>query len=311
MAVKSDHPNTMSSTGGPNTLVAPRLTPSVKEAIRFSAMIENSGQCTALRHAVVAAESDEEVESLFDGAPVVTTPQDSLRAGEFAGIFADSPIEPTPPGYTKVDGLNAHYKVSSDLPEDGVEEYWRKVFVDVTSPSEPLKSGSESANDLAAWLVRNQPISLAVNEDMELGRYLFERTGQVVYTVGTAENPALTCQARPQEGEVRLKQKLRGLACCRSPPLTHEHASLGRRYSGSSLSAPSSRNSPSSPLSYPPRPRRTTQATPKVCFSPRSSLPSSSRNPNPPTQRSSQLTSPTSAPTGASRISASASSTPR
>ena len=201
-SVKSGHPNTLSSTGGPNTLVAPTLTPQVKEAIRFSAMIENSGQCTALRHAVVKADSDEEVESLFAGAPVVTTPQDSLRAGEFAGIFADSPVEPTPAGYTKVDGLNAHYKVSTSLPEDGVEEYWRKVFVDVTSPSEPLKAGSESANDLASWLVRNQPISLAVNEDMALGRYLFERTGQVVYTVGTSENPALTCQARPQEGEI-------------------------------------------------------------------------------------------------------------
>jgi len=44
--------------------------------------------------------------------------------------------------------------------------------------------------------------SLAINMDDELGQYLFERTGQVVYTVGTEENPALTCQARPQEGEI-------------------------------------------------------------------------------------------------------------
>jgi len=158
-AVKSDHPNTMSSTGGPNTLVAPRLTSSVKEAIRFSAMIENSGQCTALRHAVVPNASEMEIESLFDGAPVVTTPQDSLRAGEFAGIFEDSPVEPTPEGYTKVNGLNAHYKVSGELPEDGVEEYWRKVFVDVTSPSsDGLKKGGKDAEELASWLVRNQPI---------------------------------------------------------------------------------------------------------------------------------------------------------
>ena len=44
--VRSCHANTLSSTGGPNTLVATECTPEVLQAIRWSAMIENSGQCT-------------------------------------------------------------------------------------------------------------------------------------------------------------------------------------------------------------------------------------------------------------------------
>ena len=204
--VKSGHPNTMSSTGGPNTLVAGGsgvLSPKIKEAIRISAMIENSGQCTALRHAVCVGAEDSAFASVFDDAATVTTSADALRTGEFAGVFVDAPEEPTPEGYTKVKGLNAHYKINDDkLPEDGVMEYWRKVFVDVTNLKEPMKAGSKSAGELASWLVRNQPITLAVNDDYELGRYLFEKTGQVVYTIGEGDTPALSCQARPQEGEI-------------------------------------------------------------------------------------------------------------
>jgi len=46
-----------------------------------------------------------------------------------------------------------------------------------------------------------QPISLAVNGDWDLALRLFERTGLVVYSVGTLEKPALTAQARPEDGE--------------------------------------------------------------------------------------------------------------
>ena len=63
----------------------------------------------------------------------------------------------------------------------------------------------EQVSELAGWLVRNQPISLAMNTvggDFGYARKLFEQTGQVVYTVGQEGNPALTCQARPQEGEI-------------------------------------------------------------------------------------------------------------
>merc|ERR1719383_94024 len=55
--------------------------------------------------------------------------------------------------------------------------------------------------DMAQWLMTHQPISLAINGNQELARSLFEKSGLVVYTVGTLESPALTCQARPQEGE--------------------------------------------------------------------------------------------------------------
>ena len=41
-----------------------------------------------------------------------------------------------------------------------------------------------------------------VDGDMQYARKLFEQTGQVVYTVGHEGNPAFTCQARPQEGEI-------------------------------------------------------------------------------------------------------------
>ena len=53
-SVRKCHDNVLSSTGGPNTLVSTALTDDVKQAIRWSAAIENAGQCTALRHAVVS-----------------------------------------------------------------------------------------------------------------------------------------------------------------------------------------------------------------------------------------------------------------
>ena len=157
MAVKSARPNTVCSTGGPNTLVAPSLTAGAREAIRFSAGIENSGQCTALRHAVVGGgATKEDVEGIFEGAPVVDSPEDSLERGEFSGVFPHSPMHPTPSGYTSVPSYPARYRISRDLPEDGLEEYWRNVFVDVTSTEGKVEAGTEEAEGLAKWLVRNQ-----------------------------------------------------------------------------------------------------------------------------------------------------------
>lgn len=202
--LRSFHGPVMSSTGGPNTLVATKLTPEVEAAIKLSATIENSGQCTALRHAVVPSTSAD-IEKLLSNVPVLTGPADALRKGEFAGVFdfASNVME-------RVDGYTLHkqndniaYRVSSELPPDDIDEQWRNVYVDVTSP---VKVNDASfINSLSRWLVQHQPITLAINAeggDFTLAQGLFEQTGQVVYTVGTVTNPALTCQARPQDGEV-------------------------------------------------------------------------------------------------------------
>uniref|UniRef100_A0A7S2NQ89 Aldehyde dehydrogenase domain-containing protein n=2 Tax=Leptocylindrus danicus TaxID=163516 RepID=A0A7S2NQ89_9STRA len=198
--IKKQHPNLLSSTGGPNTFVSTELTPAIEQAIRDSALIENSGQCTALRHVVVPC-TEQEVSHIFGNVPIVSSPEDALRHGQFAGLFESEhfvPIESPdiPAEYLKQPEHDVYYRVCDDLPPDGLNEYWRKVVVDVT------KALTIDVNDLAGWLVRNQPISLAVNGDWAMARDLFDKTALVVYTVGTLENPALTCQARPQEKEI-------------------------------------------------------------------------------------------------------------
>lgn len=198
--IKKQHPNLISSTGGPNTLVSTELTPTIEQAIRDSALIENSGQCTALRHVVVPC-TDQEVSHVFGNIPIVSSPQEALRQGQFAGLFESehfAPIESPdiPVEYSKQPEHDVYYRICDDLPPDGVNEYWRKVVVDVTN------GPTIDVNELAGWLVRNQPISLAINGDWVMARDLFDKTALVVYTVGTLENPALTCQARPQEKEI-------------------------------------------------------------------------------------------------------------
>ena len=207
-SIRESHSNVLSSTGGPNTLVAASMTDEIRDAIQLSAMIENSGQCTALRHACIGGASEEDMEAMFNDAPVVTTPQDALRNGAFAGIYDGDYSAPfdLAEGYkTHPSHSNIAYRVSEDLPSDGINEQWRQVYVDMTSPSPDDFGSDKQLQDLAGWLVRNQPITLAmntVNSEMAYARKLFEMTGQVVYTVGFEGNVALTCQARPQEGEV-------------------------------------------------------------------------------------------------------------
>ena len=203
--VRAIHANTLSSTGGPNTLVSTEATPEVMQAIRWSAMIENSGQCTALRHAVINTD-EATVRSMFDDSKAVTSSSESLENHEFANVFEDYPFE-TLDGYTihrpPAHGQPCAYRISEELPPDSLSEQWRQVYVDVTTPKRTVGSDDEFVSSVARWLVRNQPISLAVNGSYDMALDLFEQTGQVVYTVGgTKEHVALTAQARPQDGEV-------------------------------------------------------------------------------------------------------------
>lgn len=65
-------------------------------------------------------------------------------------------------------------------------------------------------NQLAQWINTNQPISLAINgprhEAINVGIALWECTSLVVNTIGSTDHndtmpPAMTRQARPQDGE--------------------------------------------------------------------------------------------------------------
>ena len=93
----------------------------------------------------------------------------------------------------------------------GIDEQWRNIYADVTSPEEGVDiTGDAFIDELATWLVDNQPITVAFNGNYEAAKRLWERTGQVVFTVGTLENPGLTCQARPQDGEIFGEFPVRG-----------------------------------------------------------------------------------------------------
>jgi hypothetical protein len=210
--IKSTYPNTIASTGGPNTLVATEFNPKIAEAIRTSATIESSGQCTALRMAVVpTSTSDEELEGVFDSVEQIKAAPDAVQESVFAGVFAKhtGSGEPDSPNYSAHETVDAFWKIGNDLPAPGINEFWRKVAVDF-SRLDLVKDETKSVARLADWLNENQPISLAVNgprkQAINMGISLFEKTGMVVNTIGSSDNdsmpPALTCQARPQEGEI-------------------------------------------------------------------------------------------------------------
>mmetsp|Transcript_19983 Transcript_19983/g.49720 ORF Transcript_19983/g.49720 Transcript_19983/m.49720 type:complete len:727 (+) Transcript_19983:44-2224(+) len=208
-AIKADYPNTVSSTGGPNTLVTSDWSnPAVRDAIRMSATIESSGQCTALRHVVAPiGTTEQDVAELLSDSTNISSADEALRQGAFDGVFAghkgSQPGPSAEEGYKRHTKADASYRVLKDsLPPNGIEEYWRRVVVDVSAINV-----KDQFDELVDWLNANQPISLGINgetreESLDLGFRLWERTGLVVNTIGSPENPALTCQARPQEGEI-------------------------------------------------------------------------------------------------------------
>jgi len=200
-AVKKDLPKIMSSTGGPNTLVAPKLTPEISTAIRLSGMIENKGQCTAMRHFVLPDCTDKTVDDIFKSTPVVSTPLKALEDSIFAGIFDKVNDRKLMPGYKQLPSQPAIHFRLADTPPAHIDECWREPVIDVTAPMSKDFKTQTFVNKLSHWLNKEQPISLAINGDHDLAMELFERTGLVVYSVGTLEKPALTAQARPEDGE--------------------------------------------------------------------------------------------------------------
>jgi hypothetical protein len=211
--IMEGYPNTIASTGGPNTLVTTEWTPSVQGAIRMSATIESAGQCTALRHCVVPSNvSKENIQQVFTKTAGITDPADAVKKGMFDGVYKnhEGTKGPDDEDYTYLTEDDVYIKINKGLPRRDIDEYWRKVVVDFSQLERDWERDEGEVYSLAMWLNGHQPISLAVNakrdEALKLGQALFEKTGLVVYTIGSTDDeatpPALTCQARPQEAEI-------------------------------------------------------------------------------------------------------------
>lgn len=201
-------------------MVSTKWDPKLRNAVASSAAIESAGQCTALRHAVVpAAITDDECRHVFDDLVHAESAETALRDGTFSGIFAGhkATTEPELSSFEKHESTDSYLVIrDGTLPPNGINEYWRKVVTDFTRLDLVQSNGKrtvpidDSISQVSRWLNANQPISLAVNgprdEAISIGLKLWEQTAMVVNTVGSIDDsempPALTCQARPQEGEV-------------------------------------------------------------------------------------------------------------
>lgn len=205
------HGNVIASTGGPNTMVvAGALDDGTGALLRDSATIEHAGQCTALRVAVLDArhQTPEHVSTMarqaLCGAAAPVSAADALSTDVFAGLFdfapANSPSFGEWRGYVDCDRVKVRVREDS-MPLGRLDEGWRMPVVDLNVATD---FGSDAhVSDLVDWLVKRQPISLAVNGDLALGLELWESTALVVVTVGGGARPAAsTCQARPQDGEI-------------------------------------------------------------------------------------------------------------
>lgn len=206
-SMMASYPNTVASTGGPNTLIAMDWSKETQAAIKMSAAIESSGQCTALRHVVVPPTvGQNEILEMLNGCTEIGSAIISVEREIFDGVFPNhvgTPICSRQHGYEQHKGIDAMYRLSKELPPDDLDEFWRRLVIDVTQAD--IKP--ELIHKLAEWLNRNQPISVAImgktrDEAIDIGLKLWSETGVVVFSIGTPDSPAMTCQARPQEAEI-------------------------------------------------------------------------------------------------------------
>ena len=191
-------------------MVAPKLDSEIEAATRMSSTIENSGQCTAMRHLVTDSIKPEDLKRIFGQVKVTDSSAESLRQGAFDGLFRQWAA-----GFQAKDGYEIlpsvsgaqplAYRISNGLTPNGVEEHWRRVYLDVSTPPSGSVKDPAFLKDLSKWLTTEQPITLAVNGDDQgfpIMQQLFESTAQAIYSVGREGKPALTAQARPQDGEI-------------------------------------------------------------------------------------------------------------
>jgi hypothetical protein len=80
-------------------MVAGAWNAAIAEAVRMSSAIENSGQCTALRHLVAPGATDADIVEAYGKQPVMDAAVDALAAKEFSAIFTKQPFS-LAQGYT-------------------------------------------------------------------------------------------------------------------------------------------------------------------------------------------------------------------
>merc|ERR1740121_2195594 len=163
-------------------------------------MIENKGQFTAMRHFVLPDCTEGIVDDIFRPTPVISHPLEALESGHFAGLYAGEEYVQSP-GYKHLPSQPLIQFRMGRMPPADIDEKWREPIVDVTAPTAAEFRTEAFQRKLCDWLIKEQPITLAVNGDDDLAMSIFERTGLVVYTIGSLEQPGLTAQARPQDGE--------------------------------------------------------------------------------------------------------------
>ena len=94
-------------------MVAPSLDADIEKAARMSSTIENSGQCTAMRHLVTDACGAEDLRRIFKGCEATESSKESLRRGAFDGLFRSwAESFRAQQGYEAAPGTPLAYRIS-------------------------------------------------------------------------------------------------------------------------------------------------------------------------------------------------------